>query len=292
MSAAQLPLFDWLEASRRPVAPPRPAPAAPGLTFYLGSHKPAWLWDSEVPLFVSDVTLRRVQRLRPAATHWALDSGGFTELSQHGTWTQTPEEYAARTRRYQQEIGKLDFAAIQDWMCEEVILQKTGLSVPHHQMLTVTSFLALKSLAPEIPWLPVLQGWTPGDYLDCLELYARYGVDLTREPRVGLGTVCRRQSTVRAEMMIHDLAVNYGLKLHGFGFKTEGLLAAGSSLASADSLAWSFHARKRPPLSGCSHANCANCRVYALRWRQSLLEAIASGDEDTGYLWRHHRRQS
>lgn len=291
MSAAQLPLLDWLAAGRPAVAP-RPEPAAPGLTFYLGSHKPAWLWDSDVPLFVSDVTLREVKRLRPAATRWALDSGGFTELSKYGAWTQIPEDYAARVRRYQTEIGQLDFAAIQDWMCEPQILEKTGLSVPHHQMLTVTSYLCLKALAPEIPWLPVLQGWTPGDYLDCLELYARYGVDLTKEPRVGLGTVCRRQSTVRAAMMIHDLAVNYGLKLHGFGFKTEGLLTAGSSLASADSLAWSFHARKRPAIPGHTHKNCANCREYALRWRENLLDAIASGDEDTGYLWRHHRGQS
>jgi hypothetical protein len=268
---------------------PQAKPAALALVFYLGTHKPGWLWDSEVPLFVSDVTLREVKSLRPAAAPWALDSGGFTELSKYGTWTQTPEAYAARARRYQREIGKLDFAAIQDWMCEEVILQKTGFSVPQHQMLTVSSYLCLKALAPEIPWLPVLQGWTPGDYLDCLDLYARYGVDLTREPRVGLGTVCRRQDTLRASMMIHDLAVNAGLRLHGFGFKTEGLLAAGSSLASADSLAWSYHARKRPPLPGCSHKNCANCRAYALRWRAGLLAEVARGNEDTGFLWRGRR---
>jgi hypothetical protein len=204
-----------------------------------------------------------------------------------------PEDYAARVRRYRDEVGQLEFAAIQDWMCEpDAILSKTRRTVAEHQMLTVTSFLCLKSLAPELPWLPVLQGWTFGEYYDCWRLYELYGVDLRKEPRVGVGTICRRQDTARAAMLIHSLAAD-GLKLHGFGFKTEGLLSCASSLASADSLAWSYHARKRPPLPGCAHGNdgkgnCANCRRYALRWRGELLAEVARGEEDMGWVWRAH----
>ena len=58
------------------------------------------------------------------------------------------------------------------------ILAKTKLSVAEHQLRTVNSFAELKTLAPEIPWVPVLQGWTPGDYLDHIEEYARSGFDL------------------------------------------------------------------------------------------------------------------
>ena len=45
-------------------------------------------------------------RLPRATTWWALDSGGFTELSRYGTWATgpTPAAYAARIRRYRDEI--------------------------------------------------------------------------------------------------------------------------------------------------------------------------------------------
>ncbi len=250
------------------------------MIFYLGTHKPNWLAKTAVPLFVSDVTLRKVKKKFPRALGpWALDSGGFTELSKHGTWTVLPEDYVARVRRYREEIGGLQWAAIQDWMCEEVILKKTGLSVIQHQLLTVTSYLQLKALAPEIPWAPVIQGWCHGDYLDCVELYARYGVDLTKEPVVGVGSVCRRQATLRAAIMLSHLA-DHGIKIHAFGFKLDGLkrepglTCAADHIISSDSLAWSFHARKRPPLPGHSHKNCANCLPYALQWRERVIEGL------------------
>ena len=58
--------------------------APPG--FFLGSHRPAWLQRTALPLFLSDRTLRRYRTLPVACGPWALDSGAFTELSQHGTW--------------------------------------------------------------------------------------------------------------------------------------------------------------------------------------------------------------
>ena len=65
-----------------------------------------------------------------------------------------------------------------------------------------------------------------------------------------------------------------GIRLHGFGFKRTGLALCGESLESSDSLAWSYNARRKPPLSECkgTHKNCANCPQYALMWRKELLE--------------------
>jgi hypothetical protein len=42
-------------------------------------------------------------------------------------------------------------------------------------------------------------------------------------------------------------------------------------MLSADSLAWSFEARRAAPLAGCRHANCANCLRYAAAWRERTL---------------------
>jgi hypothetical protein len=47
-------------------------------------------------------------------------------------------------------------------------------------------------------------------------------------------------------------------------------------LASADSLAWSFEARRAAPLAGCSHANCANCLQYATAWRERTLVRLGA----------------
>ncbi len=43
-----------------------------------------------------------------------------------------------------------------------------------HQERTIHSYLTLKSLAPEIQWVPVLQGWTLADY--CVIRCNLYGV--------------------------------------------------------------------------------------------------------------------
>ena len=51
-------------------------------------------------------------------------------------------------------------------------------------------------------------------------------------------------------------------------------------LASADSLAWSFEARRAAPLPGCGHASCANCLRYAVAWRERAfgrLEVVQMG---------------
>lgn len=247
------------------------------MRFYLGTHEPSWLSQVDVPLFVSRRRLATVRGLPRARHRWALDSGGFTELSMFGQWTVPAAAYSAEVRRYAQEIGKLDWAAPQDWMCEPAILARTGLNVVEHQRRTVANYLELRSLAPEIPWTPVLQGWTLGDYLDHADAYARAGVDLVAAPVVGLGTVCRRQTTMRAGIIIRHLADD-GLKLHGFGFKTTGLRASAAYLTSADSLAWSLNARKNQPLPECAHKSCANCKTYALAWRAELLDKVARGD--------------
>jgi hypothetical protein len=240
--------------------------------FYLGSHQPHWLWRAQFPLFVSHRQLaRRPRRLRPATCRWALDSGGFTELSLHGRWVTSPQEYATAVAAYAAQIGGLDFAAPMDWMCEPFMIERTGMSVAEHQHRTVANYLHLRQLAPGLPFIPVLQGWQLSDYLACAKLYQDAGVDLAALPTVGLGSVCRRQSTREIALIVAALAAR-GLRLHGFGVKTGGLHSYAHLLASADSMAWSYAARRQPPLPGCTgHRNCANCLTYATTWRYRLL---------------------
>ena len=71
----------------------------------------------------------------------------------------------AAVRRYRDEIGRLEWAAPIDWMCEPFMLAKTGLAIAVHQAHTVANYLELRSLVPELPFVPVLQGWSRDDYL-------------------------------------------------------------------------------------------------------------------------------
>jgi hypothetical protein len=253
------------------VTKPNLGPA--GTTFYLGCPEPSWLARVDVPLFVSHRRLSRRpgQRLPQALGSWALDSGGFSEIDQHGRWLTTPEAYAAAVRRYRDEIGGLAWAAPQDWMCEPRMLAKTGLTVAEHQARTVENFLHLRELAPDLPIIPVLQGWILSDYLACVDQYDRAGVDLLAAPVVGVGSVCRRQATGEIGEITGTLAA-LGLNLHGFGVKTQGLARYAENLVSADSMAWSKAARMEPRRPGCEHrGNCASCLPYALDWRSSKI---------------------
>lgn len=246
------------------------------MIFYLGTHMPCWLASMEVPLFISHRRLRRYRRLPIARQRWALDSGGFSELRLFGGWNTTPESYCASVARYVAEIGRLDFAAQQDWMCEPEIRRITGFSTAGHQARTVQNYLQLVEIWPEhsdapCPFIPVLQGWDCGDYLQCLDLFGRAGVDLAGCPVVGLGSVCRRQSTTEIAEVTAALAPHAAL--HGFGVKGAGLAVYGDLLTSADSLAWSFGGRRLP---GCSltHKTEANCRRHALAWRARAMARL------------------
>lgn len=244
------------------------------MNFFLGTHHPAWLAKLDVPLFVSRRSLAKRKRFPRARGAWALDSGGFTELSTYGKWEVTPRAYAGEVRRFREAIGGLTFAAPMDWMCEPEVLAKTGLSVMEHQRRTVANFLELKSLAPEVPWIPVLQGWRFSDYWRCQEMYEDAGVDLRAEALVGVGTVCRRQAMTEAGIILSTLASADGLRLHGFGVKKTGLRQFGRYLASADSLAWSANARHNEPIPGHTHVSCSNCVEWALEWRGELLASL------------------
>ena len=155
-------------------------------------------------------------------------------------------------------------------MCEPRILRATGLSVQEHQRRTVANFIELRRLWPakECPIIPVLQGWTILDYLDCVAMYEAEGMDLAAEPLVGLGSVCRRQATTEVAGLVMRLA-GMGLRLHGFGVK--GGSAVRSLLVSADSIAWSYQARiESIRLPGHGHRKCANCLPWALEWLRAF----------------------
>lgn len=252
--------------------------------FYLGVHRGRWLEDHRfhgVPLFLTYNLLSQYRRHGDAfpkgiATDWALDSGAYTEITTYGEWRDDPDTFGGRVYRFLGDVGRPpDFVAPQDWPCEPAALAASGLTVRDHQELTIDSYLWCIREFPHAPWMPVIQGWTVPQYLDHMEMYRAAGVDLAAEPRVGLGSVCRRDSTAAIAAVVHALW-SRGIRLHGFGVKRDGLAAVGHMLASADSMAWSATARRsRIKLPACTHPGpCNNCPDYALTWRRDTLAAL------------------
>lgn len=158
-------------------------------------------------------------------------------------------------------------------MCEPRILQRTGCTVREHQRRTVRNFICLRELAPEIPFVPVLQGWELAEYQRCADLYHLAGIDLESEPLIGIGTVCRRQHTADVEQIMRAFALR-NLRIHAFGVKTTGLRRYAAVLSSSDSLAWSLRGRHVP---GCtpSHRSESNCVHFALAWHRQVTASLS-----------------
>jgi hypothetical protein len=212
------------------------------MIFYVGLHQP-----SDAKFFDRCcLSVNRLARRRSiGASDWMMDSGAFTEIATHGCYRASVEGYASEVQRWS-SAGNLEIAVAQDWMCEPSILQRTGLDVAEHQRLTIQRYDELVALAPAVPIMPVLQGYRPQDYVAHL---AAYGDRLRSGMRVGVGSVCKRNTDPGAILAvlypIHRLRPD--LRLHGFGVKLTSLKHQGvrELLHSADSMAWSFHARKQ-----------------------------------------------
>lgn len=251
------------------------------MKFYLGVHQASWLSEpmfKSVPLFLSHSRLKGRKTLTPAVTTWGLDSGGFSQLLHNvDGWPEGSEEpYVEAVHRYM-TMGGLDWASPQDWMCEPWLIRDR--SVLEHQERTTENYLRLVNMAPELPWAAVIQGWKMDDYHRHVDIYAAAGVDLTTHPRVGIGSVCRRQHTNEIVSIVQQVSAR-GISLHGFGVKTKGLEKMAGLLSSADSMSWSFGARRdKVLLAGHYHGektkNCANCPIFALKWRNKLVDQIS-----------------
>lgn len=210
--------------------------------FFTGMHHPHNA--AKVPAaFISAHALRRRRSGFPVR-RWVLDSGAFRTIELHGGYPQPVEEYAALIQRYAGN-GRLLAAVSQDYMCEPFMLAKTGLTIPEHQRLTIERYDALLACdTAGVRIMPVLQGYAPADYADHVRAY---GSRLAHRAWVGVGSVCKRNSTPAAieAVLLAIKAVRPDLRLHGFGVKLTALQSGlvRELLFSADSMAWSFAAR-------------------------------------------------
>lgn len=212
------------------------------MRFFVGLHHPHVAGNFEAA-FISVNAIRNRKSSFPAQD-WIMDSGAFTTIQKHHGYPHPVKEYADQIRRWKNN-GNLLAAVSQDYMCEKFMLDLTGLTVADHQRLTIERYDALLAEDTGVLIMPVLQGYSPSEYLSHIR---QYGDRLKPGMWVGVGSVCKRNSSVVSIWMVLDAIKEErpDLRLHGFGLKKTSLQEpiVRELLYSADSMAWSFAARR------------------------------------------------
>jgi len=151
------------------------------------------------------------------AGDWIMDSQAFTTIATHGGYPFPVSEYAAQIRRWS-KCGNLLAAVSQDYMCEPMMLKRTGLTVAEHQRLTIERYDVLLAENTGTYIMPVLQGYTSDEYVSHIQ---QYGERLGPGAWVGVGSICKRNGNPKAilAVLLTIKAVRPDLLLHGFGLK-------------------------------------------------------------------------
>lgn len=245
------------------------AAALCAVIFFTGMHHPHQAW--RVPAAFVSVHAVKDRRSPFRARRVVLDSGAFSTIAMHGGYPEPVEAYAAQIRKVRGWLGRKLLAAVaQDYMCEPHMLAKTGLTVAEHQRLTIERYDALlKCDVAGTYIMPVLQGYQPAEYVAHLRAY---GNRLQPRAWVGVGSVCKRNSNAASiEAVLSAIKRERpDLRLHGFGVKQTSL-ASGlvrKLLFSADSMAWSFAARR----AGRNANDPAEAVRYAARIRDMPVQ--------------------
>lgn len=246
--------------------------------FYVGLHQPADARNFDCACI--SINRLRTRRKPVECPDVLVDSGAFTELMNHGCYRHGVEDYAAQLRRLHDDgVVHISAAVAQDYMCEPVMLERTGLTITDHQRLTIERYDALLACDLPVTIMPVLQGFAPEDYQHHVRAY---GDRLTPGMWVGVGSVCKRQGRPKAidAVLGAVLEVRPDLRLHGFGVKFTSLShpCVRSKLATADSMAWSFAARRE----GRDANDWQEARRFVDRLRETVSETATDNKDIFG----------
>ncbi|MBO3462114.1 hypothetical protein G7B40_031045 [Aetokthonos hydrillicola Thurmond2011] len=159
------------------------------------------------------------KRLVIDSAAFARESGFFPQFDGH----LPAEEYAAHLRKWA-GLTNLLAGVTQDYMCEKAVLELNNTTVAQQQQKTIARYDELLLLLEDsgIYLMPVLQGYEPEEYVQCIKLY---GDRLLPGMWVGVGSVCKRNGNPRAilEVLQAIKGERPDLQLHGFGLKKEAL---------------------------------------------------------------------
>jgi hypothetical protein len=189
-----------------------------------------------------DADRGRFRICRPPADHiagLAIDSGGFTAARKWGRYPWTHQQYIDWIRAESRDVP-LDWCAVMDYACERDVDRGIYATNRDRIKATIRNDRALRALAPDLPWLSVLQGNTLEESALDLALRRRIGLLF---PYMGIGSICRRVGSEAAAVLAW-----YGPRLpatryHAFGLDIRTFDARDAAYflcASWDSYSWTW----------------------------------------------------
>lgn len=188
-----------------------------------------------------DDTRQRFRIRRPPSnvSSIAIDSGGFTAARRWGKYPWSFKQYVDFIRASSRD-RILDFCACMDYACERDV--NLGIMATNQERIdaTIANDIALRALAPDLPWLSVLQGNTFEERAYDLERRRILGIPPTGY--VGLGSVCGRPPVESRQVVKFYIDRLPGVQYHGFGFHSQALDddEVANAVKSWDSYAWNW----------------------------------------------------
>lgn len=194
----------------------------------------------------------------------ALDSAGFVAMVRYGGFPWTVAAYCMAAVAY-----PWSWWASMDCCCEPEIARDRDAVL---ERVRETARLLGECRRYGEP-MPVLQGWLPDDYERSVELAGGL------PSLVGVGSVCRRPLRLLMPIIERlDRALPAHVRLHLFGVKSEAIehLAQHERVASVDSMAWDFRARRA------AHKASVSCTIahrsdHMRRWYRRQQERLHDG---------------
>jgi len=169
-----------------------------------------------------------------------LDSGAFGIISRTKASELMSERYRLAYRNFICQFGFcFDWVASLDFPCERTA--QYGLSVPDRIRRTVEESAShldwLKQLDMRDKAVSVIQGFSPEDYLACVDQHRQTG-SLTR--LMAVGSLCIEKTRERVMRVLRAVreALPGWVRLHAFGLSMKFLLEARPLIDSTDSHAW------------------------------------------------------
>lgn len=239
---------------------------------------------------------------------WALDSAGFTAMLRWkhqgkqpgmlGIYPWSLEDYldlviqmmpgawyAQPDCCVEPELAP-DHAAIEERIYNTAVLLAANLEAVRRYQEVGIHWLS--------PPVPVLQGWTRADYLLSLnyliEAWSSYGTSFAAPVLVGMGSMCRRDpdDSEFGILAILDAVLPRlprDMRLHLFGVKGNVMarLADIPQIASFDSMAWDFGARRDAFRGGYSNTNEHRIRAM-VDWHHRHTRNLQQGAMPTAQL--------
>lgn len=185
---------------------------------------------------------KRFRISRPPADHVAgmcVDSGGFTAARRWGRYPWSTEQYADFIRAISRDVP-LAFCAIMDYACEPTVNRSILATNQQRIDATIENEQACRAAAPDLPWLPVLQGDNLAER--AYDLSRRRETGLLPECYAGIGSVCGRGAVAARKVIQFYAGQLFGMRYHAFGMHIGAMddRVVPGALRSWDSYSWTW----------------------------------------------------